>query len=211
MRGTLLSINAIYNYDSTIFEDLELPAVSDLPDDPDLFISDPEPLDKDLLIGNILMELGELSLVYSDPGTLKKMIRIWSAIHKREWLDLWKTLLYSYNPIWNKDGSYTDTKSGNTGLNSSTSTAYGRTLEHGVTGYDTNAYSPDTRDTAGGTDTVTTGATGTSSETLTHTEQGNIGVTTTQQMIKEQREIVQFNLYQYITESFKTQFCVMIY
>ena len=211
MRGTLLSINAIYNYDSTIFEDLELPAVSDLPADSDLFISDPEPLDKDLLIGNILMELGELSLIYSDPATLKTMIRIWSAIHKREWLDLWKTLLYSYNPIWNKDGSYTDVKSGSTSLDSSTSTAYGRTLEHGVTGYDTNAYSPDTKDTAGGTDTVTTDADGTSSETLTHTEQGNIGVTTTQQMIREQREIVQFNLYQYITESFKAQFCVMIY
>lgn len=210
MRGTLVSINAIYNFDDTIFDDLQLPAVSELPADGP-FISDPEALDKDILIGNILMELGELSLVYSDPGTLKKMIRIWSAMHHREWLDLWKTLLYSYNPIWNKDGSYTDVKSGSTSLDSSTGTAYGRTLEHGVTGYDTNAYSPDTKDTAGGTDTVTTGATGTSSETLTHTEGGNIGLTSTQQLIREQREIVQFNLYQYITESFKSQFCVMIY
>ena len=49
--------------------------------------------------------------------------------------------------------------------------------------------------------------------TITHTrtETGNIGVTTTQQMIKEQREVVQFNIYDFILESFKKRFCLMVY
>lgn len=40
---------------------------------------------------------------------------------------------------------------------------------------------------------------------------GNIGVTTTQQMISEEREIVKFNIYTYITEEFKARFCLLVY
>lgn len=40
---------------------------------------------------------------------------------------------------------------------------------------------------------------------------GNIGVTTTQQMIQEERESVLFNMYKVITDSFIERFCLMIY
>ena len=40
---------------------------------------------------------------------------------------------------------------------------------------------------------------------------GNIGVTTTQKLIREQRNIEQFNLYDIIIEDFKMKFCIMIY
>lgn len=40
---------------------------------------------------------------------------------------------------------------------------------------------------------------------------GNIGVTTTQQLIKEQREVERFNLYDIIIEDFKMRFCILIY
>lgn len=270
MQGVLLSINALYNYDETIFDDLVLPRPEDIDSKAEI-IADPEPLDKDLLIANILSELGELSLIYSDPATVKTMIRIWSAINKRPWLQLWETLLYSYNPIWNKDGTYRETrslqKSGqesgsltdagtsgrtvvtdqDTSSQSSGSTTgsesgtANKTTAHNVTGFDTNQYSPDTQDVENGSTsgqsseqtigsvtgtnditvtengtsglTRTTGGTssGTEAETLERVEQGNIGVTTTQQMIREQREIVQFNMYHYITESFKERFCVMVY
>lgn len=40
---------------------------------------------------------------------------------------------------------------------------------------------------------------------------GNIGVTTTQQMIQEEREIDKFNLYDIIIEEFKLRFCILIY
>ena len=42
-------------------------------------------------------------------------------------------------------------------------------------------------------------------------ETGNIGVTTTQQMIKEEREVDQFNIYDYIVQSFKRRFCLLVY
>lgn len=40
---------------------------------------------------------------------------------------------------------------------------------------------------------------------------GNIGVTTTQKLIREQRDIDLFNLYDIIIESFKMRFCILVY
>lgn len=51
----------------------------------------------------------------------------------------------------------------------------------------------------------------TEKEKTVRIEQGNIGVTTTQQMIKEQRESVMFSLYDVIMQDFKHEFCVMVY
>lgn len=45
----------------------------------------------------------------------------------------------------------------------------------------------------------------------TRTEQGNIGVTTTQQMINEEREVDKFNLMDYIIDRFKQRFCLLVY
>lgn len=40
---------------------------------------------------------------------------------------------------------------------------------------------------------------------------GNIGVTTTQQMLQQEREVAKFNLYDYISQMFKERFCLLIY
>ena len=40
---------------------------------------------------------------------------------------------------------------------------------------------------------------------------GNIGVTTTQKLIREQREIEKFNLYDIIIDEFKMRFCILVY
>lgn len=83
--------------------------------------------------------------------------------------------------------------------------------------------------------TRTENETGTSSETITssntgndtqqgsnaenesigesvHTRRtGNIGVTTTQQMIREERDVATFSTYKYIVNSFKQRFCLLVY
>jgi hypothetical protein len=73
--------------------------------------------------------------------------------------------------------------------------------------------------------TVTTGTTGTESGTVNNSTtdtgtvtnsrdlnmKGNIGVTTTQQMIQQERDIVEFNIYDYIIESYKMKFSITIY
>ena len=75
------------------------------------------------------------------------------------------------------------------------------------------------------TETMQHGETITKNGGLTHGEQvattnegehelhahGNIGVTTTQKLIREQREIDLFNLYDIIIEDFKMRFCILVY
>ena len=73
------------------------------------------------------------------------------------------------------------------------------------------------------TGTKTQSTTGTESRTQSGTdegtietestvvEQGNIGVVTTQAMIAAERELVKFNIYDVIIESFKQRFCLLIY
>lgn len=53
--------------------------------------------------------------------------------------------------------------------------------------------------------------TGTITRTYTDRETGNIGVTETQKMIEDQRNIVEFNLYSVIINDFKSRFCILVY
>lgn len=52
-------------------------------------------------------------------------------------------------------------------------------------------------------------------ESQTHTEKirayGNIGITTTQQMIQQERDIVQFSIFDFIVDDFKMDFCLLVY
>lgn len=40
---------------------------------------------------------------------------------------------------------------------------------------------------------------------------GNIGVTTTQTMLKQERDVAKFDFYEYLTDCFKQRFCLMVY
>ena len=100
-----------------------------------------------------------------------------------------------------------------------TETQYGRT-EDGTGSRTTNFGKTETNK-----DETTYGKTENVQETRTYGQQvattnegehelhahGNIGVTTTQTMIKQQREIEQFNLYDIIIEDFKMRFCILVY
>lgn len=214
----LASIQALYRYDNSIFEGLRLPTVSDIVNVRDM-IDNPPVLNKDTLIANIILTCAELSLVYPDPETIREAVTLWTNVNFQKWCELYSTMLYKYNPIWNKDGSYTDERTlsrADTGTaNSSGSSSVDGDLRHNVTGYDTNAYSPNTQEVTDNSSSYSSqGATTDNraeTEKTVHTEQGNIGVTSTMSMIQEQRNIVEFNLYDYITQDFKRNFCVMVY
>lgn len=231
----LLSILGLFNHNPDIFDDMEIPTAADITDDADK-VSDPFIPDKSNLIAYICMQYAELEVVYADPVIMKQMIKIWSEVHNPTWCALYNTLLYAYNPIWNKDGLYTETRNlhgtdyrtaGLTETDNYTVTGMATThtgsVTHNVTGFDTNSLQPEssdvpnTTDSTSGSTTNTKGTSGTDKHdtsdtgTVTRRETGNIGVTTTQKMIEEQRELVRFNLYETIAEDFKEQFCVMIY
>lgn len=91
------------------------------------------------------------------------------------------------------------------------------TVSYGAGEIEQKSYSGDDTETAtesgstGNSETRTGSDTGTGSKTESRREQGNIGVTSTQELISRERELVRFNLYEFILEDFKTNFLVLIY
>lgn len=231
-----LSILGLYNYDNTIFDGLTLPTVADITNEADK-VSNPWVPDKAEFISYLMMQAAELELVYASAPVMATMITVWSAAHSYEWKQLYNTMLYKYNPIWNKDGLWKETRDldGKNDRTANLEITDTRTytnlkdvqtgsVEHDVTGFDVNTYSPNTRDTMkdvtntrNGEDKNVQKITGTDkyytedNGTITREESGNIGVTMTQEMIQRQREIVQFNLYDYIARQFILQFCIQVY
>ena len=231
----ILSILGLYNWDPDVFDLLVLPTADDITDDAEK-VADPWVPVKDELVQLICMRYAELSLVYPDWNDMRTMIGIWSKARLHTWIALYNTMLYAYNPIWNKDGYSKETRN-LTGSNNRTAnlantdttdtinyvTKQTGSVIHQVTGFDTNSFSdntkdiPDLSDTTNGrvyrsgTETGTDNHATTDKGTIIHEENGNIGVTTTQQMIKEQRDIVAFNLYETIAEEFKNEFCIQLY
>ena len=204
MRGTL-SVMGLYNYDNSIFDDMELPTT--------------DHLDKDTLIQNILVECSELEILYADPTFFKKILEIWSKARVHVWQKLADTMDYEYNPIWNKDVKDTEyikrTKDESTTYSdTASSTTSGTNTNKGVA-FNSNDLENREQDQTSGSmsssDNSTTRDAGYNDEDREYISQGNQGVTSTQQLIKEEREVSQFSLYDIIISEFKTRFCLLVY
>lgn len=143
----------------------------------------PEGVDRETLINNLLAETAELEVLYPDAEFLANMIAAWSEKELPVWEKLESTLHYDYDPISNYDRHEESEDSGE---------SLGK-----VAGYNA-------------TDLVNSSGASTDIKRKARMW-GNIGVTTTQQMIEEERRVSQFNIYDYIIESFKRRFCLMIY
>lgn len=193
-----LTINGLLKYDDSLFDGFRVPTLADL--DPSLEIRGNAPvISRSTAIEKIIFETLGLSLVYTAPDDVKAAIKLWTDTNFNVWVQMYQTMVLKYNPIWNKDGTITETHHGDFSRDNE------GTGKHNVTGYDSPTYSPDTEDVGTGHDE------GKDNYTDTRVERGNIGVTSTQQLIREERESASFSLYQYIADSFKYEFCVCIY
>lgn len=251
----------------------------------------PANVSRETLIGNLIAETVDMTLMYTNPKFLKPVIGHWSQMRLPVWEKLYETTQYEYDPIENYDrkeertltehhsGHGTETREGqynktsesktlhsgsgsiDTSTNDSTersqdtditeSTKNDSTTETRKSAYNENTYQPVDEVTVTGNDSRTsngsvrennssTGSSnssstdayndtnngtedGNNSESSQNTDQydnehhenirahGNIGVTTTQQMIQQEREIVQFNLMRQIIDEFIERFCLLVY
>ena len=198
----ILSVLSLYNYDSTIFDNLMIPTGADVVQDGSK-VPNPWVPDKQALVEYICLQTAELEVLYPDPDVMKEMIGVWSKVRNRSWIQMYNTLLYSYNPIWNKDGVIQEDRTQNT---TGTGTNSG-TVEHQVTGYDTTTFSPSTKDVSNDSYSDT----GNLVEGILRTEKGNIGTVSTQELIQKERELAEFNLYDKICDEFRQEFCLLLY
>ena len=209
--------------------------------DPTLFdiFKIPTGVSRETLVNNLCLECGEFEVLYPDPEFFKFALNIWSEKNIKRWSDLFDTTTLAYNPIENYDRKedYTTTENGTNesaltnqstsksgsagerhGDSKSTSTASSTSFNSDalkVSGRNettsaTNENSMDNTTASNSTTGSQSGKFGTSSTTTARIH-GNIGVTTTQQMIMSQRDVVSFNIYDVIIQDFKKEFCLMIY
>lgn len=235
MWGTL-SILGLYNYDTTIFADMVLPngvdsatAISSIiMDNAELEILYPDPNAMRFMIK--LWSERELPIWERILAAIKKE---YDPLENYNRTEEWSQKDTGSN---SKTGKYTDTldgsSSGGSSDTSTRTTAHGKTLQHDVAGFNGSSLTPSSKDTEGGT----TGESG----NLTHTEnstvdstlvhdseesggntlesehssniRGNIGVTTSQQMLNQELDVSKrLDIYKYISDSFKNRFCLMVY
>ena len=180
----LISIISIYKMYPLVFNDFQTP----------------DAMDKQLIIDTILKNNAELCLVYSAPDTLRQLIGIWSKTNCTIWERLYKLSLDEYNPLENynrNEDTYIQRGGQRTGDGKTQNYTYG---------YNDKTRNPHDDSETQVKDTYTDG------EQHTGKMYGNIGVTTSQQMGEQELEFrPKLNIYNYIAESFKHEFCIMVY
>ncbi len=194
-----LSILGMYEYDNSIFDDLNVP----------------DGINKENVINNILLNCAELEIVYSEIETMRLGIKIWSDSNQITWKKLFDTMTVEYNPIWNVDANIREERIRDGSLNRQVSTDenFSNTDTKSVKGFNETGWADSERNIRNGTDATQANenVTDADNEVFTSRRTGNIGVTATQDLIQKEREIAVFNMIEFITESFKKRFCLMIY
>lgn len=194
--------------------------------DPDILESlvIPQGLNEDILKDNLVLECAELEVLYSDAEFLKIAIGIWSAKQLKYWTRIYNAERAQYNPIENYDRmeQWSDNATGNR-VSSATSSSNGTTQNSNTTldkvaGYNSEQLTNRAQSDNGGITQDYNSSTGSGTEdtttAATHSGRvhGNIGVTTSQQMLEQELSIApKLNTYQVIIQDFKQRFCLLIY
>lgn len=196
--GVMLA--TIYNFDPSIFDGVEFPSNISVQD----------------FIDSLLMQCGEMPVLYSSPPLLKSLINVWSNISQYSWGRLAATLTAEYNPIENYDRTEEwEDSSTNTShyTNSANNTSSGSTKEqvYGYNNLNTPADNSASNSASTSADTSDSAGTGTSAGTRKGRAHGNIGVTTTQEMLESERRVAMFNFYDAVIRDFQKRFLIWMY
>lgn len=224
MANPRLTLIGLYNYDNSLFDNLKLP----------------EEIDKNIFINNLLLKYGEFGVLYSNLDFMKFAIESWGQKYFNSFIRINKALTEEYNPIHNfdrfEDVSDTDSSERkSTDSKNSTITATNSIVgsnevdensESRISAYNSETYQPDNSNTTNtsqnnrSTSTSEQGQNDSASNseeekhTFTHTGHlyGNIGVTKSQDMIKDEINLrSNYNIYDIMSEIFKCECLIMIY
>ena len=224
---TLIGLEKYLNPERSIFEKLTLP----------------DGIDKETLIGSIMLRCQEFELLYSDPEFLIDAVNLWGRKNYRTFEKWVKALNIDYDPLYNYDRTeeYEDEHTGdfkrNGSINSSgsntrtdnlsNSTTPGTTVTHSEKAYNDTNFVETSKDaqtgSISGTNTGTvvneygdeSGHNDSGDDHYKNTHKarlfGNIGVTTSQQMLTSELDVARWNLYEHIADLFCNEFCIMVY
>ena len=175
----------------------------------------PVGIEKDTLIDNILLRAGEFEVLYSNPFVYQSAIGVWSDKHKRTFEKWINALSIEYNPVENYDRmeEWEDQSNGNSIGETKGTTSLNSINENRVSAFDSDLYQPESynSNTSNGNDESNTKTNSINNSKHVGRVHGNIGVTTTQQMLQSELSLAEWNVYEHITDLFIEEFCIAIY
>ena len=211
-----ITLWGFYQYDKTLFDNIVLP----------------EGIDKDNLVSDIMRNSGDLYPYHQVPEYLKRNINYWFARRLFDFERMYEALRVEYSPIENYDrkenttrnyeNSGTDKESTTLGSTTTSTNIGSNDNENKVSAYNESDYSNREKDIQSYNSTLTNTGSGTDT---TQTEyglkrkevedirvHGNIGVTTSQQMIESEMELrAKYDIYKIISREFEREFLVQVY
>lgn len=215
-----MTLWGLYNFDDDIFLSLQIP----------------DNLNREQFIHALLVECMDMEVLYPDPVFMRDAIRSWSLAMLHSWQQLRDALYASYNVIENydrnEDWTDKDTRTDNLTQTTNGSTTGGGTVTgsnsttdtHSAKGYNSGAMVAGEKDQIDTTTSNTTSDSTTNNSTTTNTGtqgrdytrkgrvHGNIGVTTSQQMIQAEIDLRVANQLTYIIiNQFKQRFLLLVY
>jgi len=187
----------------------------------------PDEIDAETVQDSIMFEAGDFGIVYADLDYMIEAIGMWCKKWNYTFAKWLKAINIEYEPLenyrrtehWDDTGSNTD-NSTTTGSNSGNSTTAGNNQnDYKVTTYEDDTLHQRDRTTDSGTSTTNASgtfsderdATGTYANERDGLAYGNIGVTTSQQMLESELEVARWNLIEQITDMFIRDFCILVY
>lgn len=168
-------LQTIYNISPAIFDGMTMP----------------EGVDKDIVVGEIISQLGELDVIYQNPEQLAAAIRTWSYSMNYKWTKIYATTTVYYDPLINRDYNREETNTGNSTVNGDSK----------VAGYNEGELVKNSEGSS----------TGNSTTRSVLREWGNVSLKTTPMILQEERDYVNFSFVQMVVDDFKARFCVCVW
>lgn len=198
-QKAMINTMMFYHWDETLFNGMSIPAG----------------IDRNAVVAAILEETSDFPIIITDLETLRFSINQWSAHRVDIWEHFLETTRYEYNPIENYDRREEESTNANrSGTLTSSSTRSGSDTDtEGVSAFNAAEMTNHTQSTT----TYGSGSSGTDTDSREETiarelyVHGNIGVTSAQDMIKQEREIADFDIIDIIVSEYKKKFCILIY
>lgn len=204
------SICQLYTYDE-VFKDIDIN----------------DKLDKDTLINAIMDVCGMNEPIYPEIEILQIKVQYFFKKHKKQFDKL--VYLYSltygtdYNPIWNKDGTKTHIETTVRSKDNTVDHSHNNSINDNgedinqVSAYDTSGFSNDSKTSTHNNrnENGNNNTRGNEKEniklTIEDIEKGNIGVTTTADMLNQEIDLQsRFNVYEVIARMFFDEFCLHV-
>lgn len=194
---TLAGLNSAYEkiHGTSIFTDITVP----------------EGIDTEVMVNRIMIRCMEFSVMHTDIEFAHFQILNFFKVHYRTFEKWYEVLDEEYDPLHNYDRTETYTGNGSHNNSSSQSGQDSNTITTTKAAFNSSGYEPYEKNASSGSSSGSGSDSGSFNEGHTLRAFGNIGVMSSQTMLKEEWEVDKLNIYTAIADLFKDEFCIQVY